>query len=193
MDIAKALQDAWGIVKLDEKAMDKVSKQKDAWIAGLIIVVVAGILGTLSLFSAPSMMFGQRMMRPSGAIMLSTPVGVIIWIYLWVLIVFVMSRILGGKASYMQLFQPLAYAELLSWVAVLNPIPYAGSLANFLAGVWSIIVTIVVIKTVNKFGIGKAIAVVFVPILVLLVLMLLAILILGVAFFSSLRGMMGVI
>ena len=63
----------------------------------------------------------------------------------------------------MELFRPLAIANMLY---ILSIVP----LLNYLIGIWYIIVSIVAISETQKISIGKAVAVVLIPIGILMVL-----------------------
>ncbi len=179
MDFNKAIKQAIGIVKLDRGAVIGVSKDKDAFATGVLIIAIGAILSVLpSLLRLGSLNYGMfNMMRGFGfpgsmmssasyGSLIGAPIANSIGMFIWAGILFVIAKIFGGKGSYMEYFQPLSYLAILSWLGILNVVPGIGSLISFAAGIWSIVATIIITKAVHSLPTGKAVIVVLIPIII---------------------------
>ncbi|MBD3164610.1 hypothetical protein GF323_05380 [Candidatus Woesearchaeota archaeon] len=173
MDFQSSLKKAIEIVKLNEKAISEVSKDTEAWKMGLLILAIGGLLSGIAnyIFSSavssvlPGMMQGIAR-SASAASIISAPIGSIIGAFIGVGIVFLFVKIFSGKAGYMQLFAPVAFGSILGWLSILNIIPVVGWLINFAAGIWSIVVLIIIVRKVNAFTTGKAVLAVLLPMII---------------------------
>jgi hypothetical protein len=186
MGFSSSIKRAIDIIKLDEKAIDAVSKDKDAWKMGLVIVAIGAILSALATYITtkiavtafkafiPKLPFLEGALGASNVVSVSSviwsPIGGIIGILIWVGIIWIFSKMFKGGASYVQLLSAMSLAGLLSWLGILNIIPFLGSLVAFAAGIWSIVVTVIIVRKVNAISTGKAIAVVLIPYLMIIVI-----------------------
>jgi len=200
MDLNKAVKKAIDIVKLDKNAISSVSKEKDAWQIGLVIIAIGAILGVIpSFFGFP----GYNMMKNFGMMnnyaiapianvgsLIGAPIGAIIGMFVWTGILFLIAMIFGGKAKYIQLFQPLAYLSILTWLNILNIIPNIGGLISFAVGIWSIVVLINIEKVVYGFSTGRAVMVVLIPIVIIMVIAMIIAAIAAAALGGALVGSM---
>ncbi|MBR9699176.1 YIP1 family protein [Candidatus Woesearchaeota archaeon] len=163
------------ILAFDIKTIKKVSKEKNAWHFGIIIIAIAGLLGNI-----PSFFGTQRqalhslglapLVKPSAFSFFGSAIGSIVGALIWTGILYLLARLLRGKGSFLELFQPLAYARVISWLAVLNIIPLFGALITFLTGIWMIILTVIVLKNTMVLTTGRAIAVIAIPLVLIAIL-----------------------
>jgi len=160
------------IVKLDSSAVMHASRDANAFSMGLLVLLIAGIasaIGQLNLFG-----------------IIINPIGTIIGAFVWVGILHIFALLFGGRASYSELFRPLALAMVLNWITV---IPLLGVFLGFLAGVWQIVVSVVAVENVYRLSRGKAIAVVLIPLAMLFILAFCFVFFVGTAFlFGNMMG-----
>ena len=181
MDIKDSIKKAIAIIKLDEKVIGKVSKDKDTWKVGLIIIAIGSILSAIAshfmsdkassafdILGAPEM--AEVAKTTSITSIITAPIGSIIGTLIIVGIIFLIAKLFGGKSTYKELFQPVSFASILSWLGILNLIIGVGNFINFLAGIWSLVVLIVIVRKINSFTTGKAIFIVLIPLIILAVI-----------------------
>lgn len=160
------------IVMLKGPVAASVAKDPKATGMGILIIILAGVAAAI----------GQ--LNLLGIILL--PIMTIIGSFIGVGILHVVALIFGGKAAYMELYRAVATAYVVNWVAV---IPMLGPMILApLAGLWSLVVSVVVIKNVYKLSTGKAVAVVLIPVVVIAILVMILATFLAATF---LGGMMG--
>lgn len=202
MDFQNSVKKAIDIIKLDEKAIGQVSKDKEAWKMGLLIIAIGGILSGLASYimtktSSPvlNMMglgkLGEVAQKATLSSIILAPIGSIIGTLIIVGIFLLIAKLFKGKGTYMELFTPIAFATILSWLGILNIIPTIGGIINFLAGIWSIVVMVVIIRKVNVLSTGKAVAVVLIPLAIILIIFMiitaLAVALLGAGALSAMN------
>jgi len=96
---------------------------------------------------------------------------------------FVATSFLGAKSgSFSGLFVPLACASVISWIAI---IPLIGPVLAFLAGLWLLVVSVIIVEHVYQLDRAKAIIVVAVPVVVAIIIAMIA-LVLGLSAFAIL-------
>lgn len=157
------LQKGFEILKLNKKIISKVSKDQEATKWGLITtLLVYLIMGFILAFFITLFTLGFGILF-AWIIILVMPILAIIALYLSVGVFYILAKLFGGKGTYMELFRPLALANL---IYILSIIP----LVNYLIGIWYIIVSVVAISETQKISTGKAVAVVLIPIAILMVL-----------------------
>ena len=153
-----SVKQAVEIVKLNGKAAVNVSKDKNATLMGILIVIIGGTLsGIANLAGTFDLLL---------VILASMVVG-LIFFFVSVGIIHLLARLFGGKAGYMELFRAQSHAQILSWLGPLVIISFLGNILNFLVSLWSIVVSIVILENVHKLSRGKAIVVVLIPVIVL--------------------------
>jgi hypothetical protein len=178
MGFGESIKNALSIVTLKGDVMQKVSASDVVGYAFLILVIagLAGavgqtlmglILGTLELVSFLAFITG--------------PIFAVIGTFIGVGILHIIALIFGGQAKYMDLFKPMAFAQVVGWVAV---IPFIGTAISSILGIWLIVVNIVIIKNVHKLSTGKSVLVVLLPVIIILALVLA----LGAAFIAMIFG-----
>ena len=178
MDIKDSVMQAIDIVKLDENTIDKVSKDKEALKIGIIIIAIGSFLTALANYIGTKTtestinLLGIEIAAAERSIssLIAAPIGSIIGIFIGVGVLFIIAKLFRGKATFMELFTPIAFASIISWLGILNIIPFVGGIINFIAGIWSIVVTIIIVRKIYSFGTGKAVIVVLIPLVILVII-----------------------
>lgn len=166
-----ALNDAWGVLTLKEKSV------KDAAKGGfgrpmLIFTTISVIYALAALLWLPGGFF---------KVLISTFIGLFIASFIWFGIVWLFAKMFGGKGAFMDQYKPMSDALL---VDVLSLIPFIGGLV---AGIWHIVASITVVKTIHKLSSGKAVAAVLIPVAIIIVIGIILAIIAATLF----AGMMG--
>ncbi len=156
MNFKESLSNALDIIKLDSSAVHDVAKDKQATGWAFLIVVLAGVASAIGA------------LNPVGVI--SFPIFMILALLLWALVLWVLAMIFGGKAGFMELFRPLGHRTLLVWVTV---IPFIGPILGFFAGIWSLVMDVVIVREVFGFTTGRAVIVVLIPVVIGVILSIL--------------------
>jgi len=171
MNLKKIVMDAVEIFKLNEKTIKSVSASKDAFTAGALILVIAGIASAIGSFNLTGI--------------IANPIMLFIGSFIWVGILYLFAWLFGGKGSYMEYWKPLSHSAIVSWISV---IPFIGAVIAGILGLWNIVVAVKVTQIVHKLSLGKSIAVVLIPILILIAIAILLVLVVGAAIFAALAG-----
>ncbi len=176
MNLNDSMKKAIDIIKLDEKAIGSVSKDKDAWKIGLLIVIIGGIFSGISAYNLDQTGSLDTMdMIEVGDITLTSSIingaiGSIVGTFIGAGLVFLFAKLFKGKGKYMELFTPIAFISILSWLTILNIIPTLGNIINLAAGIWSIVVLVIIVRKVCDLTTGKAAAVVIIPLALFIIL-----------------------
>ena len=161
-----SVKQAVEIVKLNGKAAVNVSKDKNATLMGILIVIIGGTLSGIANLAGAFDPYIKGMGKILLVILASMVVG-LIFFFVSVGIIHLLTRLFGGKAGYMELFRAQSHAQILSWLGPLVIISFLGNILNFLVSLWSIVVSIVILENVHKLSRGKAIMVVLIPVFML--------------------------
>ena len=164
-----SVKQAVEIVKLNGKAAVNVSKDKNATLMGILIVIIGGTLSGIANLAGAFDPYIKGMGKILLVILASMVVG-LIFFFVSVGIIHLLARLFGGKAGYMELFRAQSHAQILSWLGPLVIISFLGNILNFLVSLWSIVVSIVILGNVHKLSRGKAIVVVLIPVIVFMLL-----------------------
>ncbi len=154
-DFKKYFSSAVEIVKLNPKEIIKVAKDKDATLWGLIFVAIAGLatsIGTLNFKG-----------------ILGMAIGYLIWTFIIVGIWWIIAKVLGGKAGFVEQYRAQSVGIVAYWLGV---IPVVGPMILWLVEIWYLVMSVFIVKNVHKLKTWQAVVVVVVPIVVILVLLL---------------------
>jgi hypothetical protein len=145
----------WEVVKLKVEVMDKLAADEKAFGPAIGIVAIAGACYAIGSFTLPGIIY--------------FPILSIIEVFIFTGIIhFAATSFFGGKGEFKQVFTPIACSLMVVWVAI---IPVIGPLfLGFLAGIWVLVVSVVVVERTYKLDRGKAIVTVAIPVVVGLIL-----------------------
>lgn len=164
MDFKKYFQQGIEIVKLNDKTIDTVAKDKKATnMAILFFAIGGGILGLLT-FNPAAFIFSALFTAGFS--------------FIWTGILHLLAKIFGGKAGFMEFYRPLGVGSIISWLSF---IPILGQII----GLWTIVIEIIVLKEVHKLSTLKSVIIVLLPLIVIFTLFLVLAATLFVGIFSA--------
>jgi len=164
IDFANSVKKAIEIVKLNGKVAENVSKDKNATLNGILIIVTGAFL--------------NQVLHLEIITIVSTLIIGIIGYFIVIGITHIVARLFGGKAKYIEYFRAESHAAILGWLGILAIIPFIGVIINIIVGIWGFVVSVIILENVHKLARGKAIIAVLLPIVVLVGLA-------AIAFFGS--------
>lgn len=174
------LKKGFEILKLNKKVISKVSKDQEATKWGIVTTLLVYLLVSFILaFFITLFTLGFGILF-AWIIILVMPILAIIALYLSVGVFYILAKLFGGKGTYMELFRPLALANM---IYILSFVP----MVNYLVSIWYIIVSVVAISETQKISTGKAVAVVLIPIILLIIIVAILMFAVGVYFLSHPR------
>ncbi len=146
----KELQEAVRILALNNKTIQAVSGRNGATLAGIVIMIVTGILIAV----------GFALFAGFGPLPLSVVGGLIVGIFVYAGLIHVFAMIAGRKgADYWSVFRPLSFASLIFVALIAAAAPGLGDVGRIisgLAGIWYLITAFVIIGIVYRFQAVKA-------------------------------------
>jgi hypothetical protein len=143
MDLGGYFQKGVRILQLDPKTIDALSRDEEALVPALLFFAVAGIANGAGQFSFRGMIFG-----PIVATLLS---------FVFVGLLSVLSRLLGGSGEFLDLYRPLGVAAPVFWV---QAVPLLGPFLVSFALLYFAVVAVVVVERTGSLPRGKSIAIV---------------------------------
>ena len=171
MDFMNYIKQGIEIVKLNEKAMVSASKDNDATLGAVLIALVGGVagaIGTLSFMSIPLNAVFQ-----------------VIGLFIFGGIIHLLALLFGGKGDYLGVIRPMGLAMVLSWISV---IPFIGPMLMLVVGLWSIVVDVMIIKSVHGLSTLKAALCVLIRVIIAMVIALIFVVMVGAAILSAFAG-----
>ena len=175
MDIGGYFKKGIALAMLKGEVAEEVAADEEAFVPALLFIAFPGLLGGAVLAVAVTAMGPMLMMAApflSGVpyMMLAfmfvvfgltaSIFGSLISAGLWHLIA---TKVFKGEAKFLDYYQTLGIGGLVAWGGM---VPYIG----FLFSIWSIMVSIVITKSVYGLSTGKAVAVILLPVLLIAVL-----------------------
>lgn len=137
------------VVTLDEKVYKEIRDDKEALKQAVVIVLLAAFIGSIW-----SIIFTLGL----GLILvILTPVILAIW----TVILHVIAKILGGKASFKGYMNTIFFGYT---PVALGIIPFVGS---FVGGIWVLACQVIATKSAHELSLVKAIIVVLIPIIII--------------------------
>ena len=150
----KYLEISFEIAKLNKKKVSEAAKDSEATLWGLLFTAVAGLATSIGTVSVDN------------AIVLAA--GYIVWTVMFTLVLFIVSKLFGSKASYVQIFRPRALSSVTYWVGA---VPGIGPSLLWIAEIWLVVVSIVIVKRVCKLGLWQSVVVVLIPVIAVVVML----------------------
>ncbi len=155
-------------LKLDKTIYKEIRDDKDAMTPAIIVLLLAAVIGNL-----------WSIVASLGLGLIAVVIGVPICWVIGTGILHIIAKLFGGKSSYSGYLKAMGYAEA---PMALGVIPILG---NFIGGLWALVCVICATKESQELSWGKAIAVVFIPIVILVIVALIA----SMYFMSMFSGM----
>src|SRR3989344_7679611 len=165
------------LIKLDGDAAVEIASDSGSTVNGWLVIFVAGLLGSLAI---------SIKQVPFSFLDYLTNLGYsIVFSALAILIIHGLAKLFGGQSTLIGYFRAQSHAHLLNWISIVTAVElaYVGNLVGWAISLWSIIISVVVLKNVHRLSTWKAIIVALALPLILLVLLLIG----ALAYFGALR------
>jgi hypothetical protein len=168
----------------------------DIWISLIGLGVLSAITGAIvalytnQTFSVPQADGTTTTIHVPAASGVFSIIGVPLGFFIGVAILFVVAKIFGGVGTFLQ----QSYAMMLYYVpiqivtAVLGLIPVFGGLAAFVLGIYEIVLSVFAIAASHRLSIGKSVAVVLIPAIVVFLLVCGLIVVLAAAIAAAINA-----
>lgn len=157
------------IVKLNERTMVGVSKDKSAFWNGVAIVAIVGVALSIGSLQPWTLAFLVPL--------------VVLGSFINVGVMHVIALILGGKAKYGEFYRTRAMSHVIYWPLV---IPFVGFFASIVLSIWDIVVLVVTVRAVHRMSTGRALVAVLLPIILVGMLVMFFALFVGISLVSGL-------
>jgi len=154
------------LIKLDGDAAVEIASDSGSTVNGWLVIFVAGLLGSLAI---------SIKQVPFSFLDYLTNLGYsIVFSALAILIIHGLAKLYGGQSTLIGYFRAQSHAHLLNWISIVTAVElaYVGNLVGWAISLWSIIISVVVLKNVHRLSTWKAIIVALAIPLILLVLVL---------------------
>lgn len=163
MTFTKNFKNALRMFRLNEKAMQEISQEKDAGWWGIIFIAIAGFCFGVSML----------ILNPSYGVLtlIGAPVLMLITSFIGISILFLLAKLVGGKGSWHNYFRSYSHMYIFNWIAI---IPLIGPFLSSIIGVWQVIMAIYITKVTMHLQLGKSAAIVLVPVIIAIILVLTA-------------------
>ncbi len=148
-------------VKLDPAIYREVAKDDSKTTEAMLVVFLANLVGGLGAI------FGPARFRFVGWIV-GAVVAATIGLAIGAGILWLIGKLFGGKAEFMEMFRPLGYATA---PTALGIIPVLGT---FVGSIWSIVCAVIAVRESEEISTGAAVAIVLIPVAIVFVLAILA-------------------
>jgi amino acid permease len=166
-----------GALRLDPATYEEVEHDSSATGQAVAVVVIAVILSGIG-----------AAQRGTGAIISSVILALIAWVVYTFAVYLVGTTILKSpqtSATFEQVLRPLGFAYAPSALGILAFIPGVGGIISLLAGIWSLVASIVAIRQSLEVSTGRAVGIAIVAVIVIAVILA----IVGTIFGLSLYGL----
>jgi len=136
------VQKALEIIQLKTEQIDSTAKDEGAFIMGLVMIALAGVASAIGRFDLPGLIFN--------------PVLFVVFAFIWTGLLHLLATLLfKGEGDFMEFFRPTSHTYILYWVMV---VPFLGWALAPLAGIWSLVVSVLIIERIYGLDRAKAIA-----------------------------------
>jgi len=154
MSFGDYLKKGWEVVQLKGDAIDLLAQDEEAMGPALGILAIGGVAAAIGALSLPGIIL-MPILRLIGAFIF---VGIMH---------FCATSFFGGTGGFKGVFIPISCASLITWIGI---IPIVGPVLAVLAGIWLLVVSVVVVERAHAVDRGKAIVVVAIPLLIGLII-----------------------
>ncbi len=156
MKFTESIKRAIEIIKLDTKVVEKVAKDHKSTTAGILILIIGGIISGIA--------------EKDIVLITVTPIMVLITSFIGIGILHLIATLFGGKEEFIGLYRVLTHASILNWISILNIIPPIKVIVTIVVSIWSIIVNYVAIMHIYKLSRVKTVFVILIPIILFLII-----------------------
>lgn len=153
MNFIDHIKEGANIVKLDKKAIRKIAKDRKATNAGIIILLIAGLLSVVGLYNIEG--YYQ--------VLIMAPLFMLVFFVLGTGLLHVFVRLFGGQATYPELFRVLSHSSVICWLWLFVMVPVIGNIINTAILIWGIVMTVIAVEAINNMSRTRALLAVLVP------------------------------
>jgi len=133
---------AFEIVQLKTDQIDSTAKDEGAFVMGLVIIALAGVAGAIGTFSMRGLVF--------------YPVLAVVGAFLFTGLLHLLATLLfKGEGDFLEFFRPASHTYILHWVMV---VPVLGWALAPIAGIWGLVVSVLIVERIYGLDRAKAIA-----------------------------------
>lgn len=166
MSFFDSIRHAFNIVILNQDAASEVALDTDLTWHAFLILIIGGILAGLPSFNV--------------WVVLISPILVVLFSLLSVLILHAIALFLGGTARYWEFFRASAFSGLLGWLAgilgFVTLVPIGVSIQSYVITpimiIWGTVINVIIIMAVHKISTWRSILTALLPLLIGLALMI---------------------
>ncbi len=145
----------WEVIKLKAEAIEKLAAEEKGFGPAIAIIAIGGACGALGTIQA-------------APLFVVFAVAALVGMFIFTGIVhFAATSFLGGKGEFKPFFVPVGCGALITWATI---IPVIGPLLSWLAGIWLLVVSVLVTEKVYGLDRGKAVVAVAIPVVILLII-----------------------
>jgi len=163
------LKQALDIIQLKTDAIDRARGDDEAFVMGLVVIALAGVGAAIGSFF------------PFGV--LAFPVMYAVGAFIFAAIIHLLATmVFKGEGEFIEFFRPLSLAYVLHWV---NAIPFLNMVLGLVAGIWMLVVAVVIVERSYNLDRPKAIACVAIPVAVMFFLFTVFFAMVGMALFFA--------
>lgn len=165
-----------GVLRLEPAAFEDVEHDTEATMQAAAVVAVASILSGIG--AAQNGLNGLI-----GGVISS----LVVWAIYALFVYIVGTMILKGpdtSADFGQILRPLGFSFAPYAFAVLGIIPAIGGLLAFLAGIWSVIASVIAVRESLEVTTGRAVAIVIVAFIAMVIVLALIVSVLGIGIYG---------
>lgn len=136
------VHNAFEIIQLKTEQIDSTAKDEGAFIMGLVIIALAGIASAIGTFNFPGLIFN--------------PVFFVVGAFLLTGLLHLLATLLfKAEGDFLEFFRPVSHTYILYWVTV---VPFLGWALAPIAGIWGLVVCVLIVERVYALERAKAIA-----------------------------------
>jgi len=134
-----------GVLRGDRDVVREVAADPASTWVGLALVAVAGFLGNYS----------RGLVAAALSVVLAPAL-----LFLLVALLYVSTRIFGGKGSYLALWRPAAFAWVVSSLNILGGLSVIGPVVSVVIGLYFMFLATVIVRSTQGLSAGRSVAVV---------------------------------
>jgi len=157
MDFKAYVMKGVELVKLNRDMAEEVSRDENAFTPAVLFFAIGGLAGGI----------GAIFSGGAGSLILIMPIVAVAASFIGVGILYLLARLFGGAGDFKGYYSALGIGYLTAWAGV---IPFLGAVLSL----WGIPVAVIITERVHRISMGKAVAVVLIPVAVVFLVAMLA-------------------
>ncbi|MBI4318882.1 MAG: YIP1 family protein [Chloroflexi bacterium] len=154
--------------KLENQLYEEVERDVNATTQALTVVLIVAVATGIG--SA----LGGILRGQLGAAIIGLIVGIIGAVVFWAiwsfLNYFIGTKVFGGTATYGELLRTVGFADSPNVLQILSFIPVLGGIIAFVAGIWTVVATVIAVRQALDFDTTKAIITVVISFVIIFII-----------------------